>query len=76
MTNRPTRYPPLGLRHDEAALYIGVGTTKFDEMVGNGRMPQPRCVDSCRIWDRAELEQAFARLPHKNVVNDNPWDDV
>ncbi len=30
--------PRRGLRRDEAALYIGVGATKFDEMVADGRI--------------------------------------
>lgn len=35
----PIGYPPRGMSRDEAARYLGVGTTKFDEMVADGRMP-------------------------------------
>lgn len=28
-------YPPRGLCREEAARYVGVGTMKFDEMVGS-----------------------------------------
>jgi len=73
---RGTAYPPLGLRRERAAAYIGVGTTKFDEMVCDGRMPQPRRVDNCKIWDRLESESAFEALPRNGPQNDNPWDDV
>jgi excisionase family DNA binding protein len=38
-------YAPRGLSRDEAARYIGVGTTKFDEMVADGRMPRPKRID-------------------------------
>src|ERR1700722_13351945 len=33
-------YPPRGMSRDEAARYIGVGVTKFDEMVSDRRMPR------------------------------------
>ena len=31
--------PKRGLSRAEAAHYVGVGTSKFDEMVKDGRMP-------------------------------------
>ena len=33
----PISYPPRGLSRDEAARYVGVGATKFDEMVADSR---------------------------------------
>lgn len=38
--------PRRGLNREEAAIYVGVGTTKFDEMVNDGRMPKPKRVDA------------------------------
>lgn len=38
----PYAYPPRGLSREEAARSIGVGTTKFDEMVRDRRMPRPK----------------------------------
>jgi hypothetical protein len=35
----PIAYAPRGLSREEAARYIGVGTTLFDKMVAEGRMP-------------------------------------
>ena len=32
----PFLYPPRGMEKAEAARYIGIGTTKFDELVGRG----------------------------------------
>jgi predicted DNA-binding transcriptional regulator AlpA len=46
-----------------AARYVGVGTTKFDAMVKDGRMPKPKRVDGRVIWDRWALDEAFVRLP-------------
>lgn len=67
-------YPPRGMRRETAAWYIGVGVTKFDEWVADGRMPKPKRVDGCVIWDRLQLEAAFDDLPAENEFNE--WDDV
>jgi hypothetical protein len=62
-------YPPRGLSRDEAARYIGVGATKFDEMVADRRMPRPKRVDGRVIWDRIKLDMAFSDLPEEKKVN-------
>lgn len=59
-------YPPRGLSRAEAARYVGVGPTLFDEMVGDGRMPRPKCVNSRTIWDRIALDISFTALPDKD----------
>lgn len=59
-------YPPRGLCREEAARYVGVGTTKFDEMVADGRMPRPKRVDGRTVWDRIALDAAFTDLPDEN----------
>lgn len=64
-----------GLRRKDAAFYLGMKPTKFDEMVDDGRIPTPRCVDRCRIWDIRELDEAFDNLPRDVKQNDNPWDE-
>ena len=65
----PIAYPPRGLARDEAARYIGVGSTKFDEMVSDGRMPRPKRVDGRTIWDRVALDMAFTDLPDEGRAN-------
>jgi excisionase family DNA binding protein len=62
-------YPPRGMSRDEAARYVGVGVTKFDEMVADGRMPRPKRVDGRVIWDRLRVEAAFTDLPDDAKVN-------
>ena len=57
------------MSRDEAARYVGVGTTKFDEMVADGRMPRPKRVDGRVIWDRLRVEAAFTDLPEDTRVN-------
>lgn len=65
----PISYPPRGMSRDVAARYVGVGATKFDEMVGDGRMPRPKRVDGRVIWDRLRLDAAFTDLPEDARVN-------
>lgn len=68
------RLEPRGLSRPLAASFIGVGVTKFDEMVSDGRMPEPRRVDGRKIWDRHQLERAFEALPTDDA-GVNPWDE-
>ena len=73
----PASLPPRGLCRELAAAYIGVGGSKFDEMVREGLMPKPRVIGSRRLWDRPELDIAFSNLPHADEGGGaNPWDDV
>ena len=64
-----TCYPPRGLSREEAARYIGVGPSKFDEMVSAGLMPRPKRIGSRVVWDRLKLEAAFSDLPDDNRAN-------
>lgn len=55
--------PRRGLSREEAAMYVGVGSTKFDAMVLDGRMPKPKRVDGRKVWDVRTLDLAFDALP-------------
>lgn len=65
----PISYPPRGLNRAESARYIGIGTSKFDEMVSDGRMPKPKRVDGRVVWDRVALDIAFTELPDDKSSN-------
>lgn len=69
----PASLPPRGLSRVQAAEYIGVGATKFDEMVADGRMPLPIRIDSRTVWDRHKIDEAFVMLGDR-AVSENPWD--
>jgi excisionase family DNA binding protein len=65
---------PLGLSREEAAEYVGVGTSLFDAMVKDGRMPKPKHIGARRIFDRHQLDAAFAALPSEGEpAAVNPW---
>ena len=57
------------MSRDEAARYVGVGTSKFDQMVADGRMPKPKKIDGRVVWDRLRLDAAFTDLPDEKKVN-------
>jgi predicted DNA-binding transcriptional regulator AlpA len=69
---------PRGLSRVEAASYVGVSPSLFDEMVRDHRMPRPKRVNTRTIWDRMSLDQAFQELaddepratPQKDVWSD------
>ena len=69
----PASLAPRGLNRPVSAGYIGVGTSLFDEMVDDGRMPKPKQINGRKVWDRHELDLSFDALPHKDEAN--PWDD-
>lgn len=69
----PDSLAPIGLNRVQAAAYVGVSPTKFDEMVSDGRMPRPKRVDGRTIWDRESVYEAFKALPDE--VTANPWKD-
>ncbi len=72
----PPNLPPRGLNRVAAAEYVGVGVTKFDELVASARMPAPVRLDGRRIWDRRALDRAFDALGGQVSSDRNEWDDV
>jgi excisionase family DNA binding protein len=59
----------------QAASYIGVSATKFDELVKDGRMPLPKVIDGRRVWCRDEVAEAFYALPKvlEDQRSSDPW---
>ena len=67
--------PRRGLSREEAAMYIGVSPSKFDELVADGRMPGPMKIDSRNVWDIRRLDLAFDVLSEENRARDT-WEGV
>jgi len=73
-------YPTRGRSREQAAAHVGVGTTMFDQMVADGRMPQPRITGHRVVWCVYELDEYFDRLPRRGQNSEthsaqNPWAD-
>ncbi len=64
---RPTSLPdtlrPRLINREAAADYVGIGVTKFDEMVADGRMPTPKRIDARKLWCVRSLDAAADALP-------------
>jgi len=77
LTRPPTRILPVsprGLSRSQAAAYVGVSPSLFDAMVKDGRMPQPKRINTRTVWDRARIDEAFEALPGGDI--NNPWDNA
>lgn len=69
--------PRRGLSRYEAAMYLGISASKFDELVRDGRMPAPKRIDSRKVWDVHQLDLAFDLLPDDNDQGSgNSFDDA
>lgn len=69
----PNSLPPRGVNREQAAAYVGVSPSLFDEMVRDGRMPKPTRVNTRTIWDRLKLDEAFSAL---EGFDENPFDKL
>jgi predicted DNA-binding transcriptional regulator AlpA len=69
----PRNNPRRALRREDAARYVGVSPTKFDQLVNDGRMPKPFRIDGCTLWDIRELDDAIDALRDDDP---DPWDDL
>jgi hypothetical protein len=73
-------YETRGRSREQAADHIGIGVTKFDQMIVDGRMPEPRVIDGRVVWCVYELDEYFDRLPRRGQNAEahsahNPWAD-
>ena len=71
----PLSLPPRGLSRVEAAAYVGVSPSLFDELVKDGRMPRPKRINSRTVWDRIKLDVAFEAILDDGSRGTNPWDE-
>ncbi len=66
--NRPVVPPSArGLNRVEAARYVGVSPTRFDQLVRDKLMPGAKRVGVRRIWDVRGLDLAFDALPTEDA---------
>jgi len=80
MTSAPVilNMTKLGFRRTEAAAFIGVSASKFDQMVKAGDMPEPHLMSGIKIWRGDELRASFDRLTGREDAGEmsaqDAWD--
>ena len=58
--------PRRGLSREEAAMYLGVSASTFDELRSLGKIEPARLIKGRKLWDIRELDMAFDALPREN----------
>jgi hypothetical protein len=58
--------PRRGLSRVEAAAYLGISPSKFDQMRADGRIGPARLIDSRKVFDVRMLDEVFDGLPLEN----------
>jgi predicted DNA-binding transcriptional regulator AlpA len=73
----PIGYRKGVLQREQAAEYLGVSPSLFDEMVGDGRMPKAVVLSERRYgWVQDELDACIAELPRKGQAECVRTDDA
>jgi len=69
-------YPPRAMRAERAAAYLAMSTSKFLQLVEEGRLPQPIRIDGIVSWDRFELDAAYDNFKDDNPPRRNTVDEA
>jgi hypothetical protein len=59
--------PRRGLSREEAAMYIGISGSTFDQMRADGLIAPPRLIGGRKLWDIRDLDMAFDALPREDA---------
>lgn len=63
---------PRLLSREQAAIYLGIGTTLFDTMVSEGRLPKPIEGFGRRVlWDRWQIDLMVTEMANRD--KDDEW---
>lgn len=65
--------PRRGLSRIEAAMYMGISPSKFDELRKDGRVGPARLIDGRKVWDIRDLDLAFEALPMETNETGEDW---
>jgi len=71
----PHSLPPRGLSRVEAAAYLDVSPTFFDQLVADRLMPRAKRLGRRCLRGRIQLDAAFTALPNDGEENraDDAW---
>lgn len=70
-TTRPV--PRRGLSRTEAAIYLGISPSKFDELRKDGRIGPAKVLDGRKIFPIEMLDEFFDGLPLENHETVEDW---
>ena len=62
-----------GLSREEAATYLGISPSKFDELRKDGRIGHAKIVDGRKVWDVRVLDEAFDSFPTEGSEAVDDW---
>jgi hypothetical protein len=57
----------------EAAAYLGISPSKFDEMRKDGRVGPAKLIDNRKVFDVRMLDEVFDALPPEGHGVDDDW---
>jgi hypothetical protein len=74
MTMRVERpIPRRGLSRVEAATYLGISPSKFDELRKTGRIGPAKILDERKVYAIEMLDEFFNSLPDENHKAADEW---
>jgi hypothetical protein len=74
MTPRIERpIPRRGLSRVEAAMYLGISPSKFDELRKSGRIGPAKILDGRKLYAVEILDEFFDGLPEENHERADDW---
>jgi hypothetical protein len=65
--------PRRGLSRIEAAMYLGISPSKFDQLRKDGRVGPPRFIDGRKVYDIAILDEEFEAFPFEGDETEEDW---
>ena len=65
--------PRRGLSRVEAAMYLGISPSKFDELRHSGQIGPAKIIGSRLLFDVYLLDEFFDALPDENHNDAGDW---
>jgi hypothetical protein len=62
-----------GLSRVEAAMYLGISASKFDELRKNGRIGPAKVLDGRKLFGVEMLDEFFDALPDEDHEKSDDW---
>jgi hypothetical protein len=65
--------PRRGLSRAEAAMYLGISASKFDELRKDGRIGSAKRIDGRKVFDIRMLDDVFDTFPEEDRDSADDW---